>query len=676
MFFSRGDYTVILAFGYHEICPKWGPNKSRGEDDFFLAILKVRHHAGDVKRILYHAFLLIGILGGLFFAWQSFTQYSPEKNKGNNQAQVADGASSDLQSQESCQSCHTEMTGFAASHNPKKIGCVACHLGDPKAEEKEASHAGMIVIPGNLADAERTCSTSECHAGVDVRVKLSLMNTMSGVVGVDKFFFGEIDSLDAHHNVKNLGDSAADTHLRNLCASCHLGQQKEETGPVDQLSRGGGCNACHLNYSQPAQKAHDLYVKYQKKILPKVHPTLSLNVSKDHCFGCHSRSGRLSTNYEGWHETQLSEEDVVGKPGYRILEDERVFTFVKEDVHHAQGMECVDCHGSYDVMGSGTYAHQEDAVKAACEDCHTNEKPLTVLFDKLNPDDQRILKLRGFDTKARFVVGEKSKVPLYNVTLKDDGSMEMIGKLNHKKYKLTPPGELCSRGGVHSDIMCSACHTSWAPQCISCHTSYDPKDERYDLLDHKMVGGSWLEKGTDYLAEYPALGIVKDSATGARKIKTFIPGMVMTLDKSKFSGKSDDVSHHRLYAPASAHTISAKGQGCKKCHNNPVALGYGRGKLTYNASGEWSFQPKYPLWNHDGLPEDAWIGFLKQDQKNAPRNTTRTHARPFNLSEQKQILKVGACLTCHEEDSPVARGILKDFEQMLKKTSPKCVLPK
>jgi len=628
-----------------------------------------------VRRILYKAFLLLGVLGGLFFAWQAFSKHSPKVNA----LSLEDGATKEVDLKESCQDCHTEMTGFAASHDPRVIGCVACHLGDPEAEDKEASHQGMVVIPGNLSDAAQTCSTSGCHAGVDVRVKLSLMNTMSGVVAVDKFFFGETDSLDGHHNIKDLGNSAADTHLRNLCASCHLGQQKEETGPVDQLSRGGGCNACHLNYSEPAKKAHALYAKYQKKIIPKVHPSLSLNVSNDHCFGCHSRSGRLSTNYEGWHETQLSEEEVVGKSGYRVLEDERVFIRAQEDVHHSRGMACIDCHGSYDVMGSGVYTHQEDAVKAACEDCHATEKPLTVLYDKLNADDQRIIKLRGFDTQSRFVVGTQSKAPIYNVTLNEKDELEMIGKLNHKKYQLTRPGENCSRGGVHSDIMCSACHTSWAPQCISCHTTYDAKDDRYDLLDHKMVTGAWQEKGAHYFAEYPALGIVKGSQDAGRKIKTFIPGMVMTLDQSKFSGKSggaEDVTHHRLYAPASAHTISAKGQGCKGCHNNPVVLGYGRGELSYGASGEWSFQPKFDLWEHDGLPRDAWIGFLKPDQKDAPRNTTRTHARAFHLAEQKKILKVGACLTCHEEGTPVVLEILKDFEGALEGMSGKCVAPK
>ena len=429
--------------------------------------------------------LLLG-LSGYYYWWSS---------QNENSVGVVAQSDTDSPHQEKCMSCHSTMTGFSDAHNPEKIGCVACHLGNPDSEELAEAHDGMILIPGNLSDASLTCSTSNCHAGIDARVSYSLMNTMSGVVGVNRYVFGEIDTLDGFHNIKDLTSSAADTHLRNLCASCHLGQQKEETGPVHELTRGGGCNACHLNYSESAKKAHELYVKYEKKILPKVHPSLSLNVSNDHCFGCHSRSGRLSTNYEGWHETQLKQEDVVGKKNYRVLEDERVFTYVKEDVHHTKGMACIDCHGSIDVMGYGMVAHQEEAVQTVCEDCHTHEKPKTVLYDQLNPDDQRMLKLRGFDTDKRFVVGKKSKTAIYNVTLNEAEKLVMLGKLSHKEYVLTPPGPDCTRGGVHSDLTCGSCHTSWAPQCISCHTSYDQNEEGYDLLNREMIKGAWMEKG-------------------------------------------------------------------------------------------------------------------------------------------------------------------------------------
>lgn len=583
--------------------------------------------------------------------------------------EISQGSEDNMHPRESCLGCHSGMVGFTASHNPEEIGCVACHLGNPIPEGKSASHEGMIVIPGNLSDAAVTCSASGCHPGIDTRVKYSLMNTMSGVVAVNKYVFGEIDTLDGQYDIKALGSSAADTHLRNLCASCHLGNEKIEAGPVCETTRGGGCNACHLNYNSAAQNAHELYHRYGKKILPKAHPSLSLQVTNDHCFGCHSRSGRLSTNYEGWHETQLKPSDAVGKKSLRVLEDERVFTYIQDDVHHAKGLDCIDCHSSLDVMGYGVFEHQEDAVLANCRDCHNQEMPATATFDQLPDESKRIVKLRGIDPSHRFVVSQKSKLPLVNVFFNSKNQRVMRGKNSGKSYVLTSPGSKCTDGGAHSDITCSACHTKWAPQCISCHTSYDPTQESYDLLSNQEVMGSWQETGSHFLAEYPALGVVQKK--GKRTIRTFIPGMIMTLDQSEFSGKNDDVSYHRLYAPTSPHTIAAKGQGCMDCHNNPVVLGYGRGELRYGKQErQWSFKPQFPLWKEDQLPLDAWIGFLQKAPKK--KNATRTHARSFTLAEQQKILRVGACLTCHEEDSQVVRDMLQDFGNAIKRESDQC----
>ncbi len=75
------------------------------------------------------------------------------------------------------------------------------------------------------------------------------MTTNSGIVSVDRFVFGESLSPDIHSTIETIGHTAADEHLRDLCANCHIGKEKTETGVVDQLSRGGGCTACHLNYS-------------------------------------------------------------------------------------------------------------------------------------------------------------------------------------------------------------------------------------------------------------------------------------------------------------------------------------------------------------------------------------------------------------------------------------------
>jgi len=47
--------------------------------------------------------------------------------------------------------------------------------------------------------------------------------------------------------------------------------------------------------------------------------------------------------------------------------------------------------------------------------------------------------------------------------------------------------------------------------------------------------------------------------------------------------------------------------------------------------------------------------------------------RPFNIEEEKRILAVGACLTCHAENSEVMLKSLDDFDEVLKRVSGKCV---
>ncbi len=132
------------------------------------------------------------------------------------------------------------------------------------------------------------------------------MTTFAGVIDADRRAFGEAGTATSSPpHVRDLGVSAADSHLRQLCASCHLGQAKEAWGAISEESRGGGCNACHLVYDTAARRQLAAYVATPVRARtgsPKLHPALTINADNGHCFGCHSRSGRISTNYEGWHE--------------------------------------------------------------------------------------------------------------------------------------------------------------------------------------------------------------------------------------------------------------------------------------------------------------------------------------------------------------------------------------
>jgi Cytochrome b/b6/petB len=581
---------------------------------------------------------------------------------------------------EGCLACHGSMMGFVPAHDPKTIGCASCHLGNPLSLDKTLAHDGMTLTPGNLSVVNRTCGDSNCHSEVATRVRGSLMNTMSGVVAVDKFAFGENADLNAHFDVAALRHSPADTHLRQLCASCHLGQDKDHPALIDESSRGGGCSACHLRYDPAA--ASELSQR-GGSLNPQHHPDISVHISKQACFGCHSRSGRISTNYEGWHETQLDEAAAKAQPGwpsqYRVLSDGRVFIKHPADVHFEKGMTCVDCHVAAEVMSDGTvHAHENNAVTIKCADCHATGPTPADEYAQLDVETQQIAAMRKLNEPGRkFVVSQSGAAAYANVYLGTDGRPRLTLIESGQILEPRPAAAVCARAGsVHERLSCDSCHAIWAPQCVTCHTTFDRNAQGWDYLAGRFVNGTWREEAGEFEGDAPALGVeLAETADGKtrERITTFAPGMVMDLT---LPGRAQVQSRFvRLYAPVSPHTTASQARNCQSCHANPAALGYGRGKLTYVAkgnTGEWLFTPAHPARQADGLPADAWIGFLREPEAGS---TTRKGARPFSLKEQRRILLVGACLNCHNEKEPRVAAAFADFRNFRSAVRPQCKLP-
>ena len=271
---------------------------------------------------------------------------------------------------------------------------------------------------------------------------------------------------------------------------------------------------------------------------------------------------------------------------------------------------------------------------------------------------------------------------------------------------LKPQAAACAQGGGHRRLSCASCHTAWAPPCTTCHTACDPKSEGHDHLAMKFVPGEWMETSVDFDAGPPTLGVRVASGRGERGgevVDTFVPGMILTIDRNLQAGQPPDTIFRRLFAPLSAHTTQRQARTCESCHNDPVALGYGKGLLRFEVTGPatmapasrgtgtgtrpservghnggagrtgtWHFTPAQRASPHDGLPEDAWTGFLAE---RSGMVSTQAGARPFSLAEQQRILAVGACLTCHKGDSPVMRESVRDFAALLLRRSSQCATP-
>ena len=584
---------------------------------------------------------------------------------------------------EGCLSCHQEMTGFRPAHDPKRIGCASCHQGERFTLNKSLAHRGMTLTPGNFSVVRQTCASANCHSEMDSRLRASLMSTMSGVVAVDRVVFGESRDLNRRCDVRQISRSPADRHLRTLCASCHLGQDKAEPDATSELSRGGGCSACHLDYSVEArEELHRRTNANNGNQVPRHHPDISVAVQAQSCFGCHSRSGRISLAYEGWHETILDEASakrIVGwQDKFRILTDGRVLEKHETDIHFQKGMQCVDCHIAAEVMGDGRqHSHKENALKVACVDCHPEQAPRTATFERLDPETQKIVALRRLNEPGRKFLLASSGLAYPNVFLGIDGQV-LLKTLSDLLLEPKPASTVCGRDiAGHRKLECRACHSAWTPQCIICHTSFDSGADGWDHLSGRMVKGVWREQSGDLLAEPPVLGVEKITlASGAseERFTTFAPGMVMTLTRATQKTKRTD-EFHRLYAPVSPHTSTSKPRNCVSCHANPAALGYGRGKLTYEVRGgigRWTFEPRYSPDTPDGLPPDAWIGFLQEPPAGT---TTRSNCRPFSLREQQKMLLVGACLQCHNEREPCVAPVFSNFDQYHDQIGEHCRVP-
>lgn len=573
---------------------------------------------------------------------------------------------------EACLSCHKDHHGFSKSHAPEALGCSTCHLGNPFSTNKEAAHKNLVSIPGNLKSVNQSCGSTSCHNDLTERIHDSLMATAKGIVSVNRFVFGEAATPDGPGNLAKLGESTADSHLRHLCASCHLQREKLKATPVTERSRGGGCLACHLRYNKESKEALSYYQKSGQ--LKKAHPELTVQVEDRHCFGCHSRSGRISTNFEGWHETMLKKDELHESEGYRLLEDGRVFKAMPADVHHKAGLSCIDCHTWRETMGDGKlHNHQDEQVEISCSDCHRKKEnqPEWIKRSELHNIEHKLLELRSWKEQQRFLKIEKSAKALINITEKEDGSLSLREKNNNKLHPMKAPASLCTLDvSGHERLSCQSCHTAWAPQCISCHVSFDPNQNGFDHQLRKKTPGRWLESRDYYFAEAPTLGIRKTE--DIEKIEPFVPGMVLSIDTGSFEGqKNKPEIFKRLFAPAASHTTAKAGRSCESCHQSSLALGYGRGTLNFPESAAknkaLSFTPSMPLHSRDNLPLDAWIPFMGEGLK---PHSTRSNTRPFTIEEQQRILEVGQCLKCHPADKD--KKLYEDFSKSLTSLSDKC----
>ncbi len=519
---------------------------------------------------------------------------------------------------EMCLACHKDEK-LDAGHGAELLGCSSCHLGDALATDKTKAHKGIVKNPGDLRVVEKTCGVEGCHAQDVKKVKNSLMATNRGILATLRYYWGEAPDQNGDFSVEELlktGEtSLAIDYYRKLCATCHLWKQK---GDMEGFfgEKGGGCTACHFVRPQAptAERPWETFLRFGKE-KKKAHPHIVKKVPTESCLRCHNRSGRVGTSYVGVYEGEnYGTPYEKGERSQKRLPGDRFYLELADDIHHKQGMACIDCHTRDEVMGDGErHAHYEEALEISCELCHTSGKP-------------------GLTRK---------KKELNNLRQEADGRHVLVGKLDGKLHPLNPPKkEACEYPG-HKRLSCASCHSSWIPQCYGCHAKRDLRDTHLDKLTGEESKG-WWEEGRSYLRyERPMLGVWKD------KVVTVTPGCqdIVTLIDEK--GESAGSFNSFTMAALSPHTTQKAGRACADCHTSTKTVGLGEGKA-WKEGGQWRFAGvDQGVQTEAGLspPLDGYVDITgKPLQKSA-----RPDLRPFNGEELARILRVGQCLPCHKD---------------------------
>jgi hypothetical protein len=474
------------------------------------------------------------------------------------------GAPVSLAGGERCRSCHSlprEDPGGA--HAADAVGCEACHLGDPLALDAERAHAGLEREPGALDTVRRTCGREGCHPDQAARVAASPMATARGLVAVDRWALGEAPAPDGLSPLADVlaavAPTAAEDHLRRLCAGCHLGTRAANRDDAVR-EPGSGCGACHATRRPPGTT--------------RPHVPVDARVPDDRCLGCHSRSARISLAYAGLAELR------PGDPAAdTVLFDGRPARRLPGDVHHDGGAGCTDCHGHRDLMGDGAvHLHQEDAVGIRCQACHgpvdPGEETVWGLVD--DAPTVTLLRLRGQERPAGEPVRTARGVPLWNLRpgWAVPGSPAAPWALWPKaggppRPARATPDDAAHRMRGHERLSCQACHSAWIPWCADCHTRRTADGHQWDFGTGAEAPGRWIEDARLHEALPPALGLREG------RVVPVAPGMAMTVD----AGDGADPRDVRLFAAWDPHTTRRPSRTCASCHGDPRALAWPEGTL-------------------------------------------------------------------------------------------------
>jgi hypothetical protein len=523
----------------------------------------------------------------------------------------------------SCRDCHA---GIEEMHPWEPLSCTACHGGDGRKHDRDDAHvrprigwpqdervlergfdpaAVRFRNPSDLRVVETTCG--ECHPSELSRVRKSLHGTTAGHLCDGLYENGLLDERGSRFAVfaqtdenpgqsphgltklddiarlrvprepQDIGDHFADLP-RKACMQCHLWSEGVAvTGRLGQdgLYRGAGCAACHVTYAQDGRsKSED---RNADRLEPGHALTHELTAAPptETCLSCHVGDAAIGNGFRGL--AQLYPQQPAG-PDIPGTTDELIAGqfFVKDpvltppDLHHAAGMDCIDCHTGRDVMGDGNmYGAMEHAVEIECSSCHgTFEEASTLRTSRGRPMTN--LERRG---------------DLFVLTGRRDGTARRVKQVRDVLDPEHPdwnPRAAAAMTPEHAELECYACHAGWNTDFFGFHFDRNLAFTQLDLITGQRTKGrvSTQERVFATLRQF-TLGLNPEQRIAPYLVGFSSMGTVhaedgsLALDQAlpeTAAGMSGmTMVHHQL------HTTQPVSRSCVECHRSPATWGLGTG---------------------------------------------------------------------------------------------------
>ncbi len=603
--------------------------------------------------------------------------------------------SKELAREKRCSSCHEgieDINALMTASWGANTKCEVCHKGNPTANSKTEAHKGMIVHPGDFRVIDQTCGQCHDDSGLirkDVeglipsvvrmsrvvsrgernhvqRVFRNSMATAAGEVATTRYLWGAQETKEAAYSlrpvkalpeagsskpytVENLQqlpaaeNSTADSLLRNECLKCHLWTRgKENPG----LYRGGGCDACHVLY------ADDGLSQSADPTAPKTAPghpikhEITVKIPSSQCLHCHNREGSyIGMGYCGMMYTQggvpYQDDGTPQAPRY-----DAAFLQTWPDVHFAGGMDCIDCHTSRDVHGTGAlFTSMNYEVAIDCESCHGNTTTAPTLKDRRNNLLPNIVVHGQELTLHGKVSGQTWPIVQVDKLMMRDALPVAMRIPAHLQEVVNEKGEK-----EKNRLECYSCHGTTASQ----YYGYEfRRDDRLMAPIDWVVGlgegagpvlspGRWEKEFTYSRLENPVFGINHKG-----RVSPFIPHYQAFITLTAGNGETPVVNqvaktaagtNGLAFAALQPHTITRQALRCEYCHTNPKAQGLGEVGMSIWGQG-WNLQnPLERIVDELGAPV----------QETVPLDT-----RPFTRAEMDRIDRMNVCLSCHQNmDNP------------------------